>query len=53
MSKFTTEQLKAALVELRNKSDADSTAAFQMAFDEVAERIGDECFDAWCEQQGW
>ena len=53
MGKFTTEQLKAALVGLRNKTDADSEAAFQMTFDEVCSRMGDEAFDAWCEAQGW
>ena len=53
MNKFTTEQLKAALVGLHSKTDADSEAAFQMTFDEVCNRMGDEAFDAWCEAQGW
>lgn len=49
MSKFTTVELKAALIELRN-GDQD---AFQMTFDEVARRMGDEAFDQFCEAQGW
>ena len=46
MSKFTTEQLKAALIGLRAKNDADSNAAYQMTFTELESRMGDE-FDAW------
>lgn len=49
MSKFTTAQLQAALIELRNRSDAEGTAAYQMTFDEVAARMGAEAFDAWCD----
>lgn len=48
MSKFTTEQLQAALILLRKKSDADSFAAYRMTFDELARRMGDD-FDAWCD----
>ena len=50
MEKFTTEQLKAALIELRETSHGD---AWAMTFDEVCRRMGDEAFDAWCEAQGW
>lgn len=50
MEKFTTEQLKAALIELRETSHSD---AWDMTFDEVCRRMGDEAFDAWCEAQGW
>ena len=53
MDKFTTEQLKSALIGLRSKTDADSESAFQMTFDEVCARMGDEAFDAWCESLGW
>ena len=53
MEKFTTEQLKQALIGLRAKNDADSEAAFELAFDEVAERMGDDAFDAWCDSLGW
>ncbi len=53
MEKFTTEQLKAALIGLYGKNDEDSNAAFEMTFDEVCRRMGEEAFDAWCEQQGW
>jgi len=49
MSKFTTTELQAALISLRDRTDADSTAAYQMTFEEVAKRMGDEAFDAWCD----
>lgn len=52
MEKFTTNQLQAALIGLRAKNDKDSTAAYEMTFDEVAKRMGDE-FDAWLDVQGW
>lgn len=48
MSKFTTQQLQAALIALRGKNDAESNAAYQMTFDELANRMGD-AFDAWCD----
>jgi len=53
MNKFTTSQLQQALISLRARTDADSVAAYEMTFDEVARRMGDEAFDAWCEAQGF
>ncbi len=53
MNKFTTAQLQQALISLRARTDADSVAAFEMTFDEVASRMGDEAFDAWCEKAGF
>lgn len=53
MNKFTTAQLQAALIGLRSKNDADSVAAYEMTFEEVARRMGDEAFDVWCDAQGW
>lgn len=53
MSKYTTKQLQQALIGLRDRQDADGVAAYQMTFDELAHRMGDEAFDAWCEAQGW
>lgn len=53
MSKFTTKQLQDALIGLRAKTDADSVSAYEMTFDEVARRMGDEAFDAWCEKVGF
>jgi len=50
MQKFTTSQLQAALIALRNTSNQD---AFSMTFDEVCKRMGDDKFDAWCESLGW
>lgn len=53
MSKFTTTELQNALIALRKKTDADSVAAWDMTFDEVAKRMGDDAFDAFCVAQGW
>jgi len=53
MPNFTTAQLQAALIGLRTKTDADSVTAYEMTFDEVAKRMGDEAFDAWCEKAGF
>lgn len=52
MDKFTTPQLQAALIELYKLKDADSQSAYQMTFDELHRRMGDDAFDAWCEAQG-
>lgn len=53
MEKFTTAQLQKALIGLRARADADSVAAYEMTFDELHRRMGDEAFDAWCEAQGF
>ncbi|MGL5483810.1 MAG: hypothetical protein ACRDC7_18155 [Aeromonas veronii] len=53
MNKYTTEQLKASLITLRDMPGADAQAAYEMTFDEVARRMGDEAFDEWCEALGW
>ena len=50
MLKFTTAQPQQALIDLHKLDDADSTAAFEMTFDEVVCRMGDEAFDAWYEK---
>ena len=53
MQQFTTTQLQDALIGLRDRTDADAVAAWEMTFDEVARRMGDEAFATWCDQQGW
>lgn len=53
MNKFTLKQLQDALIALHPRADDDAVAAFEMTFDEVHRRMGDEAFDAWCESQGW
>lgn len=53
MQRFTTAQLQAVLPYLRSRTDADGTAAYEMTFDELHRRMGDEAFDAWCAAQGW
>lgn len=49
MNKFTNEQLKAALVELYTTNEL---AAYQLAFDELNYRIGDDAFDSWLDEVG-
>ena len=53
MNKYTTEQLKAALISLYGMNGDDASAAFEMTFDEVCRRMGDEAFDEWCDAQWW
>ena len=53
ISKYTTEQLKAAMIGLYGMKGDEASAAFEMTFDEVCGRIGDVAFDEWCEAQGW
>lgn len=52
MGKFTTKQLQSALIGLYNNKDADSAAAYQMTFEELHSRMGDDAFDAWCDSVG-
>lgn len=52
MDKFTTKQLQDALLGLYRKNDADSNAAYQMTFDELHRRMGDDAFDAWLDSVG-
>ena len=49
MNKFTNEQLKAALVELYKINEL---AAYQLAFDELNARMGDDAFDSWLDEVG-
>ena len=49
MNKFTTEQLKAALIDLYKTNE---TGAYQLAFDELNRRMGDDAFDAWLDEVG-
>lgn len=52
MSKFTTTQLQAAMMELYKRNDQDAVIAYRMTLDELASRMGDDQFDAWCESVG-
>lgn len=52
MEKFTTSQLQAALLGLYKRNDRDAFNAYQMTFDELSSRMGDEALDAWCEANG-
>jgi len=49
MNKFTTAQLKAALIGLYSRNEPD---AYAMVFDELNRRMGDEAFDAFLDKSG-
>lgn len=53
MKKFTTAQLQEALIVLRSRSDVNGQAAYDLTWNEVHRRMGDDEFDAWCLAQGW
>ena len=52
MSKYTTEQLKAALIELHKMNSEDAGRAFRIAFDELNARMGDDAFDSFLDSTG-
>lgn len=52
MGKFSTKQLQSALLGLYEKKDVDSVSAYQMTFDELHRRMGDDAFDCWCDSVG-
>lgn len=52
MNKFNTEQLKTALIGFSKLNDEDSNAAFQITFDELHKRMGDEAFDKFLDENG-
>ncbi|GAM66351.1 hypothetical protein JCM19236_3803 [Vibrio sp. JCM 19236] len=49
MNKFSTEQLKSALIEL---SKSDNLQAYQLAFDELESRLNEVTFDAFLDEAG-
>ena len=49
MDKFTTKQLKEAMISLCSLKDDASFRAYQMVFDELHSRLGDEAFDSFCD----
>lgn len=52
MNKYSTGQLKAALIELHKRNDEAANRAYRMTFDELNARMGDDAFDAWLEEVG-
>ena len=52
MNKFSTAQLKAALVELHKLNTEEAFKAYRMTFAELHRRMGDDAFDAWCDEVG-
>lgn len=50
MSKYTLEQLQAALLGMRDRKDAAD--AYGMTVDFIYGRMGDEAADAWFTEQG-
>lgn len=47
MNNFSTAQLQQALVALHARNDAEANAAYQMTFDELHSRMGDDAFDTF------
>lgn len=52
MEKFTTQQVKNALIELQKMKSEDAFRAYRMAFEELNERLGDDAFDAFLDANG-
>mgnify|MGYP000754818904 FL=1 len=52
MEKFTTQQIKNALIELYSMKTEEAIKAYQMAFEELNERLGDDAFDAFLDANG-
>lgn len=52
MNKYSTSQLKAALIELHKRNDEDSNRAYRLTFDELNARMGGDAFDAWLQEVG-
>ncbi len=49
IEKFTTKQLKNAMIELHGMKEEGAIEAYQLAFDELLERMGDDAFDTFCD----
>lgn len=52
MQRYSTAQLQQAMLGLFPRKDADSCAAYALAFEEVHRRMGDAEFDAWLDANG-
>lgn len=52
MSKYTTKQLKDAILAMKDMKGEDVARAHRMACDELERRIGGDSFDAWCDSVG-
>jgi translation initiation factor 2 alpha subunit (eIF-2alpha) len=52
MENFTTKQIKDALIELYSMKTEEAMKAYQMAFEELNERLGDDAFDAFLDAYG-
>ena len=52
MNKFTTTQLQQALVTLHASNDSESNAAYELTFDELHSRMGDDAFDSFLDNNG-
>ena len=52
MKNFTTKQIKDALIELYSMKTEEAMKAYQMASEELNERLGDDAFDAFLDAYG-
>lgn len=51
--KYTLEQLQRSLIELRKRTDNDGFRAYQMTFEVVCDRMGEDAFLDWTDGLGW
>jgi hypothetical protein len=52
MKKFTTKQLKDALLGMKNQSSPEIAGAWRIACDELEARMGEDCFWNWMDENG-
>lgn len=53
MNNFTAKQLKDAMIELYNRKDAASEAAYRLAFDLLEGKIGGDKLDQFLDAYGF
>lgn len=49
MNHITTDQLKEAMITLYSLKTEEALAAYQLAFEELEKRLGEEKFDSFCD----
>lgn len=52
MKKYTTQQLKDAIIGMIKMKGEDVALAHRMACEELEKRIGGDAFDEWCDSVG-
>ena len=52
MTKFTTKQIQAAMLGMKNQASPDIAGAWRLACDELESRMGEESFWNWMDENG-